>query len=455
MASEGHDSSARRGAGPSVEEFEAAVRNRSLIVGVIGLGYVGLPIAISYAQAGFRTFGYDVDSSRVATLRAGQSYIDDVVDSVVAEAIGAERLMPTSDPASIKECDAVFICVPTPYTPAKDPDLAYVIDASQTVGEYMTSGTLVIVQSTTYPGTTNEVVRPILERGGKRVGLDFNLAFSPERVDPGNKKWTVANTPKVVGGVTPECAEKASALLAAAMSEDAPLKTHIVSTPEAAELTKLLENTFRAVNIALVNEMALLCERMGVDIWEVIEAAETKPFGYMGFRPGPGVGGHCIAVDPYYLAWRARTFDFHARFIELAAEANSRMPEYTAQRVARMLNSIGKPVRGSSILGLGVSFKAGVSDTRNSPAVRVLEILASLGASISYSDPHVERVTIGGTVYESIPLTKNSIDSVDVVVGLVAHPEFDTELVLGSAKLIFDAANIFGGRPAKGRLERL
>ncbi|MER3520829.1 MAG: hypothetical protein C4317_00735, partial [Acidimicrobiia bacterium] len=285
MESEGHSLPPKEGGVSSVDEFKAAVRDKSLVVGVIGLGYVGLPIAISYAQTGFRTFGYDADVSRVSELCQGKSYIEDVEDASVAELVRQGTLTPTSDPATIGKCGAVFICVPTPYTPAKDPDLTFVITASETVERHMRPGTLVILQSTTYPGTTNEVVRPILERGGRRVGVDFSLAFSPERVDPGNKKWTVANTPKVVGGVTPGCSEKASALLAAAMTEEAPLKTYVVSTPEAAELTKLLENTFRAVNIALVNEMALLCERMGVDIWEVIEAAETKPFGYMGFRP--------------------------------------------------------------------------------------------------------------------------------------------------------------------------
>ncbi len=439
----------------SIEAFAAAVESRSLEVGVIGLGYVGLPLAVSYADAGFTTVGVDVDESRVEALKRGESYVEDVDSSRLAEVVTKGRFVPTSSFEAIRECGAVFICVPTPYTPAKDPDLSYVVQASESVCEHMAPSTLVILQSTTYPGTTNEVVRPILERGGRRVGVDFNLAFSPERVDPGNTCWTVENTPKVVGGVTAECSEKAALLLAAPMSADAPLKTRIVSTPEVAELTKLLENTFRAVNIALVNEMALLCEKMGVDIWEVIEAAETKPFGYMPFRPGPGVGGHCIAVDPYYLAWRARTFDFHARFIELAAEANSRMPEYTAQRAARLLNSVGKPVRGSRVLALGAAFKANVSDTRNSPALKVMEILAAQGAELAYSDPLVPTVEVGGKKLESVALDKEILESSDLVLGLVAHRDFDVDLVLGHAQLIFDAANVFGGRPAKGRMERL
>ncbi len=454
MGSSGLES--RPGADPeSIAAFAAAVESRSLEVGVIGLGYVGLPLAVSYAGAGFTTIGVDVDETRVAALKRGESYVEDVDSARLVELVSQGRLIPSSTFEAIRRCGAVFICVPTPYTPAKDPDLSYVVQASESVCEHMAPSTLVILQSTTYPGTTNEVVRPILERGGRRVGVDFNLAFSPERVDPGNTRWTVENTPKVVGGVTAECAEKAALLLAAPMSADAPLKTRIVSTPEVAELTKLLENTFRAVNIALVNEMALLCEKMGVDIWEVIEAAETKPFGYMPFRPGPGVGGHCIAVDPYYLAWRARTFDFHARFIELAAEANSRMPEYTAQRAARLLNSAGKPVRGSKVLALGAAFKANVSDTRNSPALKVMEILAAQGAELVYSDPLVPAVEVGGKKLESVALDKEVLESSDLVLGLVAHSDFDVDLVLGHAPLIFDAANVFGGRPAKGRMERL
>ncbi len=440
---------------PSVDSFVSAVRDRSVVIGVIGLGYVGLPLAVSYASAGFRVVGLDVDSARVEELKKGRSYIEDVDSDAVLRTIAEGNFAPGTDPSALGECDAVFICVPTPYTPAKDPDLSYVVQASETVSRHMKIGALVILQSTTYPGTTNEVVRPILERSGRKVGEDFSLAFSPERVDPGNKVWTVENTPKVVGGVTKECAERAAVLLSAAMADDAPLKYHVVSTPEAAELTKLLENTFRAVNIALVNELSLLCERMGVDIWEVIEAAATKPFGFMAFKPGPGVGGHCIAVDPYYLAWRARTFDFHARFIELAAEANSRMPEYTAQRVARMLNSVGKPLSGAKILALGAAFKPGVADTRNSPAVKVMEILLSYGAEVEYSDPRVDRIVVGGRTLESVRLSKQGVERADVVVGLVAHPEFDTDLVLTSARLIFDAVNMFGGRPAKGRLERL
>lgn len=440
---------------PSVEEFSALVRDRALSVAVMGLGYVGLPIAVSYARAGFETFGYDVDEARVAALRSGRSYIEDVAPEEVASLVRGGKLSPTSDPSCLQRALGVFICVPTPYTPARDPDLSFVRSATETLAEHLAPGAVVVLQSTTYPGTTNEVVKPILEKGGRRCGVDFELAFSPERVDPGNATWKVENTPKVVGGVTEAAAAKAAALLAAPMSEDAEPKVFVVSSPEAAETTKLLENTYRAVNIALVNELALLCEKMGVDVWEVVEAAATKPFGFMSFKPGPGVGGHCIAVDPYYLAWRARTLDFNARFIELAAEANARMPYHVARRVIKMLNAEGKPVSNALVLALGAAFKPGVSDTRNSPAVRVMEILREWGARLIYSDPHVETIELDGEVMRSAALTKDLVESADVVVALVAHPEFDTELVLGAARLVFDAVNLFGGRPAKGRIERL
>jgi UDP-N-acetyl-D-glucosamine dehydrogenase len=438
-----------------VEEFVAKVNSRNLVVGVMGLGYVGLPIAVSYAKAGFRTIAYDTDPDRIAALKASRSYVEDVSSQDISQTISTNKLVPTSDPSMLGGAEAVFICVPTPYTVAKDPDLSYVVAASKTLAEHMGPGTLVILQSTTYPGTTNEVVKPILEAGVRIAGRDFDLAFSPERVDPGNKVYNIENTPKVVGGVTEESTAKAAAVLAAPMRDEVSPKVVRVSGPEVAEMTKLLENTFRAVNIALVNELALLCQRMGVDVWEVVEAAATKPFGFMSFKPGPGVGGHCIAVDPYYLAWRARTYDFQAKFIELAAEANSRMPSYVAQRVSLMLNSAGLPVWGSRILALGAAFKPGVSDTRNSPAIAVMEILQQWGAHIVYSDPRVPRIKVGDTELESVPLDREVVELADIVVALVAHPDFDTELVLGSARMIFDAVNMFGGRPSKGRMERL
>lgn len=433
--------------------FEDRIAARDLSIAVVGLGYVGLPLALAYADAGFTVTGFDVDEKRVAVLKAGQTYIEDVSEAELSAAVGEGRFVPTDQPDCLGEADAVVICVSTPFTPAKDPDLTYVVTAAETLAPRLRPGALVILQSTTYPGTTNEVVRPILERGGLVAGEDFDLAFSPERVDPGNKSWTVTNTPKVVGAVTERGAERARILLEVAMASTG--QVTVLSSPDAAEMTKLLENTFRAVNIALVNELALLCERMGVDIWEVIRGASTKPFGFMPFTPGPGVGGHCIAVDPHYLAWRARTFDFQAKFIELAAEANLRMPRHVFHRIARMLNSVEKSVRGARVLALGAAFKPGVADTRNSAAVAVMEQLASEGADLSFSDPHVSSIEIGGRETKSVEMTAELLADSDIVVFLVGHADFDVALVAESAPLIFDAVNAMAGTAPAGRLEHL
>lgn len=433
--------------------FEERIRSRNYVIAVVGLGYVGLPLAVTYASEGFQVFGLDLNADRVASLMSGQSYVEDVENRLLSEVLASEKFEPGTDPDVLKRADAVIICVSTPFTAAKEPDLSYVINAAESLALRLREGMLVILQSTTYPGTTSEVVKPILESSGLRAGVDFDLAFSPERVDPGNKTWTVRNTPKVVGALTTEGAKKARFLLEVAM--DKPGSVTVLSSPEAAEMTKLLENTFRAVNIALVNEMALLCERMGVDIWEVIRGASTKPFGFMPFYPGPGVGGHCIAVDPHYLAWRARTFDFQAKFIELAADANLRMPRHVFHRIARLLNSESKAVRGSKILILGAAFKAGVGDTRNSPAVRVMEQLVSEGALVSYSDPHVPEVVIEGKVARSVALTPEVLNKSDVVVFLVPHSEFDRHLVAAHAGLIFDSVNAMAGTRPVGKLEKL
>lgn len=433
--------------------FEHQLDSRELKIAVVGLGYVGLPLALAYAASGFTVYGLDLDLARVDALRNGASYVEDIEDELLANAVASGNFTPTDDPDVLRESDAVVICVSTPFTVAKDPDLTYVVRAAEDLANRLHEGMLVILQSTTYPGTTNEVVRPILESSGLKAGVDFDLAFSPERVDPGNKVWTVRNTPKVVGALTPEGAERAKLLLEYAMEERG-LVT-VLSSPDAAEMTKLLENTFRAVNIALVNEMALLCERMDVDIWEVIKGAATKPFGYMAFKPGPGVGGHCIAVDPHYLAWRARTFDFQAKFIELAADANLRMPRHVFHRVARLLNSDSKAVRGSLILVLGAAFKAGVGDTRNSPAVSVMEQLAAEGARVSFSDPHVDELLINGEMLTSTALTEDAISAADAVVFLVPHEEYDRALIGAKAGLIFDAVNAMDEYAVSGKLERL
>lgn len=439
--------------GTAVGPFASRVESRALTIAVVGLGYVGLPLAVAYAATGFEVCAFDLDEERISVLASGSSYIEDVPEDAVAAAVESGRLMPTSEPGSLADADVKVICVPTPFDDAKTPNLSYVVAASETVAESLAPGNLIILQSTSYPGTTNEVVRPILESSGLKAGVDFGLAFSPERVDPGNKTWTVRNTPKVVGAVTADAAEMAKVVLEAVMDE--PGGVTVLSCPEAAEMTKLLENTFRAVNIALVNELALLSERMDVDIWEVIRGASTKPFGFMAFTPGPGVGGHCIAVDPHYLAWRARTYDFQAKFIELAADANERMPRHVMHRAARLLNEVGKPLRGSKILALGVAFKSGVSDTRNSAALKVLGILRGQGAEIAYSDPHVAEVEIAGEAVGSIALSSGVVRDADLVLVLVAHPETDWDLVASSARLVFDAVNALDGRSCAGRLERL
>ncbi len=434
-------------------DFDSRVDARQLTVGVIGLGYVGLPLAMAFAEAGFRTVGYDVDQSKVERLNAGLSHIEDVVPERVSAAVAQGRFLAGSEADILGGADAVFISVPTPFDEAKTPDLAFVRAATETLGTYLRRGMLVVLQSTTFPGTTTEVVQPILERSGLRAGVDFGLAFSPERVDPGNVTWTVRNTPKVVGGVTPACADKARALLESVM--DAPGDVTVVSSPAAAEMAKLLENTFRAVNIALVNELAVLAHEMGIDMWEVIGAAGTKPFGFTAFSPGVGPGGHCIPVDPYYLSWRARVFDFQAKFIELAADTNLRMAPYVQNRVGAFLNNLGQTLRGSRVLALGATFKPGVSDVRNSRAIRVMELLEQSGAVVDFSDPRVDAIAFAGGERKSVPLTEDVVGDHDVVVILVGHPEWPLDMIVASGVPVFDAIGATIGRPEGPALERL
>ena len=354
-------------------------------VGVIGLGYVGLPLAVAFAEAGDEVVGVDVDARVVTELSAARSRIEDVSDDRIAAI--AERFTATSDHAALADCDGVLICVPTPLANQREPDLSYIVDATRALAGVLRAGQLVVLESTTYPGTTRDRVLPILEESGLTAGTDFHLAFSPERIDPGRTDHTIRTTPKVVGGVDPGSTERAAELYGRICDEVVQ-----VSTPEAAELTKLLENVFRSVNIALVNELAVLCDRMGIDIWEVVDAAATKPFGFMRFEPGPGMGGHCLPVDPFYLAFKAREYDFPAEFIELAGKINQQQPHFCVEKLGRALNDVGKPVRGSRILVLGVSYKAGVADIRESPALRIIRLLRDLGGEVSYHDPHVPEV---------------------------------------------------------------
>ncbi len=419
------------------------ITHRTAQVAVIGLGYVGLPLAIAAARAGFRTLGVEVNPERVAAINNGQSYIEDVSDETIRSLVQAEKLKATADYDRLRESDVIFICVPTPYTAQRTPDLRYIIQAAEGIMPRLHPQHLVVLQSTTYPGTTVEVVKPILERGGLSAERDFYLAFSPERIDPGNKRWSAYNTPKVVGGLTEEATAVAAAFL---RQMGAPV--HEVSSPDAAELTKLLENTFRAVNIALVNELALLAERMGIDFWEVIEAAKSKPFGFMPFYPGAGVGGHCIPIDPYYLLWKAREYDFYTHFIELAAETNEAMPYHLVELTRRGLGRMGKAMKGSRVLVLGVAFKADIGDARNSPALRVIELLLRDGAEVRYHDPYVPHYTVGGDPFiresitlESAPLNTEMLHWADSVIIVTGHRAVDYSTVVEEASLVIDSCN--------------
>jgi UDP-N-acetyl-D-glucosamine dehydrogenase len=401
-------------------------------IGVIGLGYVGLPLAVAFAEAGCDVVAVDVDVERLRGLADGRSHIGDVPDAQLAAVTG--RLHPTSDYNALVEADAIIICVPTPLSPNREPDLQPMLSASRSLARVLQRGQLVVLESTTYPGTTRERLAPMLEESGLAAGRDFNLAFSPERIDPGRTDFTMRNTPKVVGGYTQACAERAEQLYEIVC--DSVVR---VSTPEAAELTKLLENIFRSVNIALVNELAMLTERMGIDIWEVIDAAATKPYGFMRFDPGPGMGGHCMPVDPFYLSWRAREFDMTTEFIELAGKVNQQMPYHCVRKIERALNEAGRPVRGSRIAVLGVSYKPGVGDTRESAALKILALLRSLGAEVVYHDPHVPELS--ELDMRNTPLD-DALDGADLTAIVTAHPSIDHEQVARRSRVVVDLRGV-------------
>ena len=414
------------------------IRSRELRVAVIGLGYVGLPLAVALAEAGFRVTGIDVSEEKVSSIRAGKSPIIDIDADRLAPILESGRLHTSSDYADLAECHAIFVCVPTPFDRNKTPDLRFVISASESIAEYLQPGRLVILQSTTYPGTTEEIMLPRLSAAGFEAGKDLFLAFSPERIDPGVAEHTVLNTPKVIGGMTPNCLALASELL---KTLGAPV--HEVSSPRVAEMTKLLENIFRSVNIALVNELALLGERMDLDIWEVIEAASSKPFGFMPFWPGPGVGGHCIPIDPYYLSWKAREFDFSTRFIELAADINQAMPRHVINLAGRALDVQGHTLGDAKILIIGVAFKPNVDDARNSPADPIIAQLLERGSDVRYHDPHVERFTVHGhaqasQVLENEPLTKDLLSTSDLVIIVTPHSSIDYDWLIEHSPAVLD-----------------
>jgi UDP-N-acetyl-D-glucosamine dehydrogenase len=415
--------------------------SREALFGIIGLGYVGLPLAVELAKAGYRVIGMDVSERVVQGLMSGRSHVKDVSDADLAAARANDRFTATTDGARLKNADAISICVPTPLSKFKDPDVSYIVAATETVKQALRPGQAVILESTTYPGTTREIMLPALESTGLKVGTDFFLAFSPERVDPGNQVWTTRNTPKVVGGITPDCCRVVCALYQPAIERLVP-----VSTTEAAELVKLLENTFRSVNIGLANEMAIVCDKLGVDVWEVIEAAATKPFGFMKFLPGPGLGGHCIPIDPHYLAWKMRGLNYKTRFIDLAGELNTEMPLFWVRKLAEALNDEGKPVRGTSVLVIGVAYKKDIEDLRESPALDILRLLEDQGARVSYHDPYVPRFEENGHRYESVPLTQATVAAADCIMIVTDHDDLDYQLIRDNARRVVDTRNALARR---------
>jgi len=425
----------------AADALRRKIDRRSAHLGVIGLGYVGLPLAVEFAKAGFRVTGIDVDAARVKELMRGRSYVQDVLSKDVRELVRSGRLQATDDFRVLRKTDAVNVCVPTPLSKQRDPDVSYIVSATQQVAKYLHRGMLVILESTTYPGTTDELLLPLLTGTGMQVGRDFFLAFSPERVDPGNPQFNTRNIPKVVGGVTPACTDVAVRLYRQRLERVVP-----VSSTQVAEMVKLLENTFRSVNIGLVNELALMCARLGIDVWEVIEAAGTKPFGFMPFYPGPGLGGHCIPIDPFYLSWKARASGFEARFIELAGHVNGQMPDHVVNLVAQCLNRRGRAVRGSKVLVLGVAYKADIDDTRESPALDIMQTLRERGARVEYSDPHVPRLDFLGRTLKSTPITPAKLRSFDCVVVATAHKDFPYRDILRHARGIVDTRNAFRHR---------
>ena len=425
--------------------FLEKVSNHEATIAVIGLGYVGLPLATAFAKRGFPVIGIDVDGEKVERVNRGESYIEDVPSK---ELRGLTNLNATTDFGALSDADAAIICVPTPLSKTRDPDIRFVMAAGQEVAKHVHPGMLVVLESTTYPGTTEEMLLPMVSRNGElKVGEDFFLAFSPERIDPGNPTYHVENTPKVVGGMTPACLEAASALYGSVVERIVP-----VSSPAAAEMTKLLENTFRAVNIALVNEVALMCDKLGLNVWEVIEAAATKPYGFMKFTPGPGIGGHCIPLDPHYLAWKLKTLNYNARFIQLASEINADMPHYVVEKVADALNDDRKPVNGSRILVLGVAYKKDIDDVRESPALDIIRLLQEKGADVVYNDPHVPELRLDGEAMRSIELTEEALRWSDCAVIVTDHSDYDWDWILRHAGLVVDTRNATAGADGKARV---
>lgn len=427
-----------------MEKIEKLIKDRKARIGIVGMGYVGLPLAVEFAKGGFPVTGFEVDSQKVRDLKAGVSYIGDVPTKEVAALNKQGLLTGTLDFSQLKKMDAVIICVPTPLRKSKDPDVSYIISSVKETRKYLRRGQIIVLESTTYPGTTKELVKPMLEQGGLVAGRDFYLAFSPERVDPGNPKYGVKNTPKVVGGLTPACTRLAGALYAAVID-----KVLLVSSTEAAELVKLLENTFRAVNIGMINEMALMCNKLGLDVWEVINAAASKPFGFMPFYPGPGIGGHCIPLDPHYLGWKMKTLNFEPRFIELAGAVNSSMPGHVVSRLGELLNTKGKALSKSKILMVGMAYKPDIADHRESPAHDVLILLEKTGARADYYDPYVSETDLEGETRRSRKDALKKIKEYDCVMIVTPHSCIDYASIVKRARLVFDTRNATKGLKGK------
>ena len=412
------------------------LKNKTARLGVVGLGYVGLPLAVEKARAGYEVIGFDVQNQKVEMVNKGENYIGDIVDDDLKELVKGGKLKATTDFSFIGDVNTVCIAVPTPLDKYKQPDLSYVVNSTKNIAKYLKKGMLVILESTTYPGTTEEVIKPILEESGLKCGEDFFLAFSPERVDPGNKEYNTKNTPKVVGGCTADCTEVAGTLYRYVLDGD----IMEVSSPAVAEMEKILENTFRNINIALANEMAILCDRMGIDIWEVIDAAKTKPYGFMAFYPGPGLGGHCIPLDPFYLEWKAKEYDYHTKLIETSGIINDSMPEFVVDSVMKLLNKEKKALNGAKVLVMGVAYKKDIDDMRESPALKVLELLEKHGAEIVINDPYVPRFKYNGKEYVSVQWER-VIKSSDIVIITTDHSCYDYDAIVSDAKIVYDTRN--------------
>jgi UDP-N-acetyl-D-glucosamine dehydrogenase len=419
-----------------MEQFLKKIEDRAACVAVIGLGYVGLPLAVEFAKAGFRVIGIDVDAVRVGRLKRGESYIKDIPSEDLQKIIADGRFVATTALSFLAEADACCICVPTPLGKTKDPDVSFILQAARAVKSSLRRGQLIVLESTTYPGTTRELVLPMLEEDGLKVGVDFGLAFSPERIDPGNPTYGLKNTPRVVGGITPACTQMGVALYSQIVARVMP-----VSSVEAAEMTKLLENTFRIVNIGLVNEIAIMCDRLGINVWEVVEAASTKPYGFIPFYPGPGLGGHCIPVDPHYLSWKLRTLNYRARFIELAGEINAEMPEYVVGKITDALNRAKKSVNGSSVLILGVAYKRDIDDVRESPALDIIKLLCNKGAEVTWHDPYVRELKGLESLTRAAAVNSELLSQADCVVITTDHSTYDWEAIVKDANLIVDSRN--------------